>query len=103
MAHIAASPDYLTSRLFFCTLSNTCENNCQLLLSDVRVSKIFIETVQKLKITFLSLNHIFAVDQFEFSACFWLFCKHNQGLNSALSEKDAAAALTQKGKKERKR
>ena len=33
---------------------------------------------------------------------FWLFCEHYQGLDSALSEKDAAAALTQKGKKERK-
>jgi hypothetical protein len=33
---------------------------------------------------------------------FWLFCEHYQCLNSALLEKDAEAALTQKGKRERK-
>ena len=50
------------------------------------------------------INHIFALSQsFLISCLFWLLCKHYRGLNSALSEKDASAALTQKGKKEPKR
>ena len=53
-----------------------------------------------LKLTFLWLNHIFAMSQaFWISRLFWLFWKHHRSLNSALSEKDAAAAMTQKGKK----
>ena len=53
--------------------------------------------------TFLWLNHIELMSRSIWIFClFWLFCEHYQGLNSALSKKKAAAALTQKGKKKRK-
>ena len=52
---------------------------------------------------FLQITFSPWVDQFEFCPCFSLICEHYRGLKSALSDKDAAAALTSKRKKERKR